>query len=270
MKFYRSITQSKDRKKSHARKLKNSKVANPYSYSSYLQHDLQKSADLLNTLQNKKPDTEHEKLQNSMLTLQHIINKPKEDSLDSRANALKKNLGESESHQALRINRWTESVFCPSCKAKSIIQLPIEQQESAYNYKYKCLECENRFNDDSETEIAKGVPPIHLWMQCWYLLGCTNRSEIIAEKLGLEIKAVEQMIFDLQKSFKSKQPSLTTTKQSNWAQHKDLFRKKIAAVVAEKKNELYGGDIVRQAIDTNEERKQKVSKSSLIHKNKKF
>lgn len=273
MKFYRSILQAKDKKRAKRNKLaKSNPIFGNYSYSTHLSSNLSKSAELLESIQNTSTEkSNNAEVQKSMLSIQQILSQPKEINLQQRAEGLEEELTDPVSHQALRDNRWSNDTFCPYCNSKSIVQLSTDLQESAYNFKYKCLDCESRFDDDTGTNIETGVPPINVWMQCWYLLGCTNKIELIAEKLNLDLRIVEEMIAALQKSFKSKQPTVSQSKQNSWAQHKELFKKKIAQVVAEKKNELYGGAIVNQARDTAEERKQKQRKvTSFIHKNRKF
>lgn len=272
MKFYRSILQNKDKKRAQRNKLAKSNPSfGHYSFSTHLSSNLSKSAEILQSLQDENSNmNKNHDIQERMISIQQILSQPKEVNIEKRAECLEENLTTPASHQALRDNRWKNDTFCPFCKSKNIVQLSLEQQKSADNFKYKCLDCESRFDDDSKTPIEAGVPPISVWMQCWYLLGCTNKLEVIADKLNLELHVVEEMVASLQKSFKAKQPTISNEKQNNWAQYKEVFQKRIAQVIAEKKNELYGGDIVNQARDTAEERKHKERKTYFTQKNRKF
>ncbi len=126
--------------------------------------------------------------------------------LDQTAEEIRSRLGAEESGVTFREERWQGKVICPFCNAKHIKRLPIEQQTSHENHKYLCLDCKQTFNDDTNTKIESGVPPLHTWMFCWYLLGTSTSIQYIATKLGLSPATVEMMIQHMQRLFKSNEP----------------------------------------------------------------
>lgn len=270
MKFYKGIWQNRQRLRiteKRQQEMSSTAISNPFAYASYLKKDLEKSTHLLESIHQKENSDKEQTLQENMLNLRSLINAPKDSSFDERASEIQSSIGDAEAHETIRQERWNPDIYCPLCHSSAVIRLEKSLQDSANNYKYKCLSCESRFSDDSQMEASKGQPPITVWIQCWYLLGCTNSVEKIAEKLNLDIRLVEHMVNELQRSFKTKQPQISNKGKHNWAQHREIFKKKVAEVIAERKNELYGGNIVNQARDTAEERRQKVRKRTLKNRN---
>lgn len=185
--------------------------------------------------------------------------------LDAAADQIRSHLGNVESGETLRQERWKGNVICPFCTSVNIKRLSIEEQTSKENYKYLCLKCQNTFNDDTDTKIEGSVPPLHSWMFCWYLLGCTNSVPYIAAKLGLSITAVEMMIHHMQKIFNTNEPMKHFMSFDEWSLKVGKSYKTALKEALAKQTERFLGFSVGQEVDTAEVRRHK-NKSKLTPK----
>jgi transposase-like protein len=192
-----------------------------------------------------------------LAALKKITSQPKQDKPDESFKEINQHLGPAESSETLRQERWHGKVHCPYCNSKHIKLLAKQHKTSKDDHKYKCLECHETFNDDSETKIEVGVPPLQSWMLCWYLLGCTSSLQYIANKLGLSITIIEMMINHMQKLFKAEQPLTHMLSFEEWAaQHGIKYQPVLEAEIV-KQTELYRGETTGVAKDTHEYRRQK-------------
>lgn len=178
-----------------------------------------------------------------LAALKQITSKPKQDEPEASFNEINKHLGEAVSHETLRQERWHGKVHCPKCSSSNIKRVAEDLQRTKYNRKYICLDCSCNFDDDDDSKIETGVPPLRTWMFCWYLLGCTNSLQYIANKLGLSISLVEMMMLHMQKLFQAEQPLTHMLSFEDWAaQHGIKYKPVIEAAMA-KQNELYRGEV---------------------------
>lgn len=138
--------------------------------------------------------------------LKELVDLPKEEQPELRFTQIQQNLGPGETHETVRQERWPEDIDCPNCHSKQLKRLPPLANQSSHNHRYQCLSCDTIFNDDSGTPMEAGIPPINVWMQCWYLMGCTDSIVYIAQKLGLDLSVVEMMVDRLQKTFHAQKP----------------------------------------------------------------
>lgn len=189
--------------------------------------------------------------------LKEIVSQQKQESPDEVALKIEHVLGDLETSETLRQERWHISLHCPYCNSQDVKRLALDKQENKTNYKYLCLTCNETFNDDSATDIAQGVPPIHSWMFCWYLLGCTSSLQYIATKLGLRIATVEMMIQHMQKLFKSDAPLKNFMSFDEWVLKHGKNYKIIIQQAIKKQTEMFRGFSLEQPSDTAEMRKSK-------------
>jgi len=167
-------------------------------------------------------------------------------------------LGEEESSEMLRTERWPNAITCPTCTSLLIKKLKKVKAGTSYKYEYQCLSCGETFLDDSGTCMEGGALPIQIWMQCWYLAGCTNSITYIASKLGLEERVVKQMVNQLQKLFQADKPFTRTLEFKDWAKQAQHLEKKIKGMMKKKKDLMEGLDVGgTQPSDTAEYRRQK-------------
>ncbi len=177
---------------------------------------------------------------------------------------IREHLGEAESGETLRQERWHGKVKCPYCSSINIKRLAIEEQKSRDNYRYLCLSCHKEFNDDSETDMEDNIPSLHSWMFCWYLLGCNSSIQYIANKLGISLTMVEMMVAHLQKIFNAQKPLQSLMSFDEWAlKHGKNYKLSLEKSLL-KLTERLRGYSVTQELDTAEVRRQK--KNAELHK----
>lgn len=218
--------------------------------------EIDTAKELINKYRAQYADVDLDVLRN-MIELKDITSQPKTEQPDNSLKEIKKRLGDPETGETLRQERWDKKVTCPYCKSDKIKKLAAEEQKSAHIYKYNCLNCHENFDDDSETEMEGGVPPLYTWMLCWYLFGCTNSLQYIASKLGLDVGTVELMIQYMQKLFKSEQPLTNFLTFDEWSLKYGKSYKSIMQDSLTKKEVLFGLDTAKTPGDTAEYRKQK-------------
>lgn len=107
-------------------------------------------------------------------------------------------------------------VVCPNCHANNLKRLAQLPSESPHNHRYRCLECLLEFSDDSGTPLEGGQPPINIWIQCWYLMGCTDSLTYIAAKLNLDLTTVERMAQQLKRIFSVQKPITRSLDFDSW------------------------------------------------------
>lgn len=243
-----------EKKESPVEKPPISKISSP---SSPLLPPPQESIDaVVNTFQ----QTEIESLQSetvhaNLQLLQDLLSEPKEEAPELRFTQIKQHLGTAECHETVRQERWQPKIRCPKCqssKIKRVAQLP---GKSPNNHRYRCLNCDTEFNDDTDTPMEKGLPPLNIWMQCWYLMGCTESLSFIAHKLGLDMSIVELMVRELKKLFNANQPLSKLSKETEWHKQALDMRKQLKEDLL-KNYERLNANIATQPKDTTEFRRQ--------------
>ncbi len=198
---------------------------------------------------------EHDNLASKLKTLKEIVDQPKEEKPELRFTQIKQNLGPAETHETVRQERFAKDIQCPSCESLQIKRLPQLPTHSHYNHRYQCLNCGTIFNDDSGTPMEQGVPPIHIWMQCWYLMGCTDSTSYIAHKLGLDLAVVEMMIDRLQKTFNAQKPLTRFIDFEAWSKQTQHLRTQLKENLL-REYELLNANVSTVPTDTAEYRRQ--------------
>ncbi len=85
----------------------------------------------------------------------------------------------------------------------------------ALNHRYYCLDCQTTFQDDDAITGAGGAhgTSVQIWMQCWYLMGCTDSLSHIAQLLGLDLANVEWISERLKTLFSMHAPRTSNAAQ---------------------------------------------------------
>lgn len=240
----------------------NNDVVHPSLSGTFLADQIERSANMLAAYReaNTVAGVAEQKavLEEHLQAIKQAVEQPKEADLDPRFATIKENLGAAECGQTIRDERWQGTVYCPYCSATNIERLPPTAQLSAYNFRYICLECRSRFNDDSRTPFEAKIPTLDTWMQCWFLLGCTESIDYIAAKLNLEPEQVKSMATELRRVFNANQPLTHLMSYELWHQaHAEKISSRIHSEIILKKQELFRGNAVTQPKDTAELRRQK-------------
>lgn len=211
---------------------------------------------VLNDFQHAEIESlEQNTLFSKLKILKEIVDQPKEETPELRFTQIKQHLGPSESHETVRQERWDKDIHCPNCQSVNLKRLPQIQSKSPHNHRYECLNCGNIFNDDSDTPMEQGVPPLNIWMQCWYLLGCTDSVNYIAHKLGLDLAMVEMMVDRLQKAFHAQKPLTRFIGFDEWSKQSQHLRAQLKEDLL-REYELLNANVATAPKDTAEFRRQ--------------
>jgi hypothetical protein len=154
-------------------------------------------------------------------------------------------------------NTVLQTIYCPNCQSthlKPIVQLI---SHCAYNHQYRCLNCDIEFNEhpNPSAPLEKPLPPLNIWMQCWYLMGCTESLSYIANILHLELALVEFMALQLQKTFNIVKPDIQMLDFEEWDKNTAQIRKQLIEDLI-KQEELLNSNIATMPHNTNEFRRQ--------------
>jgi transposase-like protein len=203
----------------------------------------------------EKEYLQSEQVLNNLKALKEILEQPKEEMPELRFTKINQHLGDPECHETVRQDRWPENIRCPSCHSTQLKRLAQLPPKSSLNHRYHCLACGLEFNDDSGTPLEKGVPPLNIWMQCWYLMGCTDSLSYIAIKLNLDISMVEVMARQLRKIFNAQKPLTHFLEFDEWNKQAVQLRKQLKDDLL-KQYELLDANVATTPKDTTEFRRQ--------------
>ena len=73
-------------------------------------------------------------------------------------------------YQTVRELRWPDGVACPSCESKEVIKRGFDDTEPA-RQRYECHNCDQRFDDLTDTIFAGHHQPLKVWILCLYFMG---------------------------------------------------------------------------------------------------
>lgn len=225
---------------------------------------LQNAESVLNAFEHHEIEyLQTDNIKKNLQALKELVDKPKEDAPEMRFLEMKKRLKQPEQHELLRQERFQPNIHCPDCYSGNLKQLPQVPSQSPHKHRYRCLDCGLIFNDDSGTPIERNVPPLSIWMQCWYLMGCTESLTYIASKLGLDLSMVEYMAEQLRLIFKAQHPLTRFTDYDEWSKQSKHLRDQLKEDLL-KQYERLSADIATIPKDTAEFRRQQNLRRDLV------
>jgi transposase-like protein len=86
--------------------------------------------------------------------------------------------------QTVRELRWPNGVQCPSCESRHVIKRGFDDTEPA-RQRYECHDCDQRFDDLTDTIGAGHHQPLKVWILCLYCMGLNLSNEQIAHELSI-------------------------------------------------------------------------------------
>jgi len=108
-------------------------------------------------------------------------------------------------YQTVRDLRWPDGGACPSCKSKHVIKRGFDDTEPA-RQRYECHDCDQRFDDLTDTIFAGHHQPLKVWILCLYFMGLNVSNEQIAHELSVDESDVYQMTAQLRDGIVKKSP----------------------------------------------------------------
>jgi len=114
-------------------------------------------------------------------------------------------IDEGQCYQTVRELRWPDGVACPSCESTHVIKRGFDDTEPA-RQRYECHDCDQRFDDLTDTIVAGHHQPLNVWGLCLSFMGLNVSNEQIGQELALNGSAVQQMTAQLRAGIVKKSP----------------------------------------------------------------
>jgi transposase-like protein len=108
-------------------------------------------------------------------------------------------------YQTVRELRWPDGIACPSCQSKHVIKRGFDDTEPA-RQRYECHDCDQRFDDLTDTIFAGHHQPLKVWVVGLYCMGLHVSNEQMAQALALHVSAVQQRTTQLRDGIVKKSP----------------------------------------------------------------
>jgi len=116
---------------------------------------------------------------------------------------IKQLIDEVQCYQTVRELRWPDSVACPSCESTHVTKRGFDDTEPA-RQRYECHDCDQRFDDLTDTIFAGHHQPLKVWVLCLYFMGLNVSNEQIAHELSVHESDVYQMATQLREGIVKK------------------------------------------------------------------
>jgi transposase-like protein len=107
----------------------------------------------------------------------------------------------------VRQHRWPKGVRCPTCDSTEIARYGRDDTQP-HRQRYRCKNCEARFDDLSDTILAGHHRPLRTWVLCLYFMGLNLSNRQIAQELDLSGADVQAMTAQLRSGLVAKTPSV--------------------------------------------------------------
>jgi transposase-like protein len=118
---------------------------------------------------------------------------------------IKQLVDDGQCYQTVRALRWPDSIACLSCQSKYVIKRGFDDTEPACQ-RYKCHDCDQRFDDLTDTIFAGHHQPLKVWVLCLYFMGLNVSNEQIAQEVEVNVSDVQQMTMQLRQGIIKKSP----------------------------------------------------------------
>ena len=105
-------------------------------------------------------------------------------------------IDEVQCYQTVRDIRWPDGIACPSCQSKHVIKRGFDDTEPA-RQRYECHDCDQRFDDVTDTIFAGHHQPLKVWVLCLYFMGLNVSNEQMAYELSTNESDAYQMTTEL-------------------------------------------------------------------------
>jgi transposase-like protein len=112
-------------------------------------------------------------------------------------------IDEAQCYQTVRELRWPDGIACPSCQSTHVIKRGCDDTEPA-RQRYECHDCDQRFDDLTDTIFAGHHQPLQVWVLCLSFMGLHLSNEQIAQELALNGSDAQQMTTQLREGIEKK------------------------------------------------------------------
>jgi transposase-like protein len=108
----------------------------------------------------------------------------------------------------VRQHRWPDGVRCPTCGSAAVARHGRDDTQPN-RQRYRCKDCEARFDDLTGTILAGHHRPLRTWVLCLYFMGLNLSNRQIARDLDLSVSDVQGMTEQLRSGLVAKIPPVT-------------------------------------------------------------
>jgi transposase-like protein len=108
----------------------------------------------------------------------------------------------------VRQHRWPDGVQCPTWGSLCVARHGRDDTQPN-RQRYRCKNCEARFDDLTGTVLAGHHRPLRTWVLCLYFMGLNLSNRQIAQQLALSVSDVQVMTEQLRSGLVAKLPPVT-------------------------------------------------------------
>jgi transposase-like protein len=108
--------------------------------------------------------------------------------------------------ETVRHLRWPEGVQCPQCDSDKVARHGHDERQRD-RQRYRCLACQARFDDLTDTIFAGHHQPLRVWILCLYFMGLNLSNQQIAQELDLNVGDVQAMTEQLRAGIMGARPA---------------------------------------------------------------
>ena len=116
-------------------------------------------------------------------------------------------IDDAKCFELVRQHRWPDGVRCPACGSGTVARHGRDDTQP-HRQRYRCPECQTRFDDPSGTALAGRHRPLRVWVLCLSLMGLHLSNRQIAQELGLSVRDVQGMTEHLRTGLVAKAPAV--------------------------------------------------------------
>ena len=102
--------------------------------------------------------------------------------------------------------RWPDGVRCPRCGSAEVARHGLDERQRD-RQRYRCMACQGRFDDLTDTIFASHHPPLRIWILCLYFMGLNLSNQQIARELDLNVGDVQAMTDQLRAGILAARPA---------------------------------------------------------------
>ena len=116
-------------------------------------------------------------------------------------------IDDAKCYELVRQHRWPEGVRCPHCDSASVARHGHDDTQR-HRQRYRCRQCQSRFDDLTGTVLAGRHQPLRVWLLCLYFLGLNLSNRQIAHELDLNEDDVQAMTEQVRSGLVAKMPTV--------------------------------------------------------------
>src|SRR3954463_3725639 len=102
-------------------------------------------------------------------------------------------IDDAKCYALVRQQRWPDGVRCPACGGARVIRHGRDDTQEE-RQRYRCNDCQARFDDLTGTVLAGHHRPLRVWVLCLYLMGLNLSNRQIAQELDLGVSDVHLVL----------------------------------------------------------------------------